>query len=186
MAADTEEPAWLTFWRAGQLSLTDALRRFDCLSSVTLDDVVGQWRGKSLPTGHPLDRLLEGLGWYGKAFESLDRVHPLLFCLAPGHVVPVEPALMPLHLALRWPALAHSRATRIAFRVLLPALRGRRHAARLRTCDFRGQRSAAMIYAGQPIIDHFRHVDADRLIGLMEHSGMQRPFFFLLTRDGRN
>ena len=40
-----------------------------------------------------------------------------------------------------------------------------------------------MIYDRQPIVDHFRKVDSDRVLGLMEMRGMERPFFFLLTRD---
>ena len=40
-----------------------------------------------------------------------------------------------------------------------------------------------MIYDRQPIADHFRRIDGDRVLGLMEMGGMERPFFFLLTRD---
>ena len=47
---------------------------------------------------------------------------------------------------------------------------------------FRGKHSAAMIYDRKPIIDYFRKIDDDRVLGLMEMRGMERPFFFLLTR----
>jgi hypothetical protein len=40
-----------------------------------------------------------------------------------------------------------------------------------------------MIYDRQPIVDHFRRIDSDRVLGLMEMRGMERPYFFLLTRD---
>ena len=40
-----------------------------------------------------------------------------------------------------------------------------------------------MIYDRQPIVDHFRRIDDDRVLGLMEMRGMERPFFFLLTRE---
>ena len=85
--------------------------------------------------------------------------------------------------ALPRDAAARGRLARAAFVALRPALRARRHAAVLRVRDFRGRRSAAIVYAGQPITDHLRRVDAGRVVGLMERSGMARPFFFLLTCD---
>ena len=56
-------------------------------------------------------------------------------------------------------------------------------AARPRAKDFRKKRSAATIYDRLPIVDHFRRIDNDRVLGLMEMRGMGRPYFFLLTRD---
>ena len=40
-----------------------------------------------------------------------------------------------------------------------------------------------MIYDRQPIVDHFRRIENDRVLGLMEMRGMERPYFFLLARD---
>ena len=40
-----------------------------------------------------------------------------------------------------------------------------------------------MSYARKPITDHFRRIDEDRLLGLMAMRGMERPYFFLLTRE---
>jgi hypothetical protein len=177
------EPAWVSHWRASGLSTADALSGFDTLPGAEPDDVIGRWRGESLSTGHPLDGLLEELGWHGKANEDLDRVHPLLFRSRSGHTTPVEPALMPARIALTWPALARSWPVRAAFAVLRPVLQTRRHAAKLRTRECRGKHGAAIVYKGQPIVDHLRRIDADRLLGLMERIGMERPFFFLLTRD---
>ncbi|WP_038549164.1 GXWXG domain-containing protein [Corynebacterium glyciniphilum] len=34
--------------------LTAALSRFDALPAVTVDELVGRWRGTEIPTGHPL------------------------------------------------------------------------------------------------------------------------------------
>lgn len=177
------EPAWIPSWRTGGLSTADALSCFDALPGVEPDDVIGRWRGESLSTGHPLDGLLEALGWQGKALEGSDRVHPLLFRSPSGRATPVEPALMPTRIALMWPTLARSWPVRAAFASLRPALRARRHAARLRTREYRGRHSAAIVYNGQPIVDHLRRVDANRVLGLMERRGMEQPFLFLLTRD---
>jgi hypothetical protein len=135
-----------------------------------------------LPTGHPLDGVLESLGWYGKAFESAGRVHPLLFRTRSGAIIPLDPRFMPVTVAIRWPALAGSAPVRMIFAAVRPLLRTDHPAARLRAMDFRGRRSAAMIYDRKPITDHFRKIDDDRVLGLMAMRGMELPYFFLLAR----
>ncbi|HVG47977.1 MAG TPA: GXWXG domain-containing protein [Rubellimicrobium sp.] len=165
------------------MTTAEALARFDALPGLDPQDLVGAWRGQTLSTGHPLDGLLEALGWHGKLVESPDRVHPLLFRLRSGRVVPMEPALMPTPVALRWPRLARSAPTRAAFAVLGPLLRARGPAAKLALREVRGHRSAALVYDSQPITDYLRLADEDRVVGLMERKGMAAPFFFLLTRE---
>ena len=171
-------------WSAGPSGDADALSCFDSLTGLEPEFMIGRWRGAGLPTAHPLDGVLEALGWYGKAFESVDRVHPLLFRARSGGVIPLDPTFMPVRVALRWPALAKSAPVRAAFAAGRPFLRAHHSAAKLRAENFRGKRSAAMIYDRQPIADHFRRIDDDRVLGLMEMGGMERPFFFLLTRLG--
>jgi hypothetical protein len=39
-----------------------------------------------------------------------------------------------------------------------------------------------MIYDRQPIVDHFRRIDAVRLLGLMQARSAS-PYFFLLTAE---
>jgi hypothetical protein len=156
--------------------------RFDRLRPVDTMTLRGRWRGRSLPTGHPLDGLLERLGWWGKAFESEDRVHPLLFHTDAGPAA-IDPAWLPTALALRWPGLAGSAAIRRGFAALRPLLRARRPGARLAALPFRGRTSAAMIYLRQPIVDHFRRAADGCVVGLMERRGMA-PFFFMLERAG--
>lgn len=174
----SSEPGWLRRWRRGGLSRGEALARFDALPSVSPEEMLGDWRGVGLPTDHPLDGLLERLGWQGKRFRSADDADPLVF--RPG--IALDPRLMPVGLALRWPRLAGSPVTRAAFRLALPLCRTRRPAARLATVGFRGTASAAMIYDRQPIIDHFRSIDASRVLGLMEMRHAD-PYFFLLARE---
>jgi hypothetical protein len=144
---------------------------------------MGLWRGQSLPTGHPLDGLLEALGWYGKAIQGPNHVHPLLFCSPSGRVRPLEPSLMPTAVALRWPSFARSLAVRLVFAAAGPILEARSPGASLAPRDFRGRRSAALVYKRQSITDHLRSLDANRVIGLMDRKGMDNPFFFLLTRE---
>lgn len=180
------EPPWLAAWHAGRVSTDEAISRFDSRPGLEPANLVGLWRGQSLPTGHPLDGLLEALGWYGKAIQSPDHVHPLLFSSPSGRVRPLDPSLMPTAVALRWPGFARSLAVRLVFAAAGPILQASRPGARLTLRDFRGKRSAAIIYKRQPIIDHLRSLDANRVIGLMERKGMDRPFFFLLTREAEH
>ena len=154
---------------------------FDSLAAVRPEDMIGEWRGTELPSGHPLDGLLVAYGWYGKRFTDHDRVDPLLFEGA-GAVRAVDPARLPLGLALALPHIVRTSAARTIFRLLLPALATDRPGARLRSMEHRGVITAAMIYDAQPIIDHFRRVDEDRLLGLMDLRPTPAPFFFLLTR----
>ncbi|MEI2670988.1 MAG: DUF4334 domain-containing protein [Marmoricola sp.] len=139
----------------------EALAFFDSLDALPADSLRGRWRGRGLNTGHPMDGLLESTGWYGKQFDDLDSVHPLLFEVG-GEIYPIEPqAKMPVDVT--------KRATR--------------HRARLRNIEHRGVVTAAMIYDGQPIIDLFRQLSPNTLLGLMDARGMNEPYFFILTRD---
>jgi len=176
-------PGWLEDWSSGAADCANPLSCFDSLPGLEPELMIGRWRGAGLPTGHPLDGVLEALGWYGKAFESADRVHPLLCRTRSGAVIPLDPTFMPVGIALRWPALARSAPVRMAFAAGRRLLRSNRSAASLQAVTFRGKRSAAMIYDRQPIVDHFRRIDDGRVLGLMEMRGMERPFFFLLSRD---
>jgi len=42
--------------------------------------------------------------------------------------------------------------------------------------------SAAMVYDAQPIVDHFRKVDNNRVMGAMVIDGDDRVYFFELER----
>jgi hypothetical protein len=44
----------------------DAVKIFDGLEPVTLDFMIGRWKGYEIATGHAMDGLLEPTGWYGK------------------------------------------------------------------------------------------------------------------------
>ncbi len=65
---------------------------------------------------------------------------------------------------------------------LKPAIRTKKHRARLRAVEHRGVVTAAMVYDHLPIIDVFRRVDADTLLGVMDLRGAE-PYFFILQRD---
>lgn len=162
-------------------SLQEALAVFDSLPPISLEAMIGNWRGGGLATGHPLDGLLEAYGWHGKRFTSPDDVDPLVFAAGRGKTVALDPRYLPVALvcALRphrwsWTAGVFALASRL--------IRTRQPTARLRMIEHRGMTSAAMIYDRQPIVDHFREVEPSLLMGLMDLRGMP-PFFFTLRRE---
>jgi hypothetical protein len=159
-----------------------ALAFFDTLPPADVDALAGRWRGSGLPTGHPLDGVLEALGWVGKRFDGVHDAHPLVFTAPGGGPFAVDPAFVPLPLVLRCAPLLRRPGVARVVRALLPLARTRRPRARLRTVVHRGVATAAMTYDALPVDDAFRAVDDDTLVGLMEARGMERPFFFVLRR----
>jgi hypothetical protein len=169
------------------LTTAQALDLFDRLPPVDEPYMLGRWRGSGMPTGHPLDGLLEAYRWWGKEFESAEVVHPLLFERKDGQPVRVNPALLGAGLGLVGRApLPRSPALARVFQMLLGVpglLRTTRPRARLRMLEFRGLCSASMVYDQWPIIDVFRRMGDDQVLGLMDARDMAQPFFFQLTRD---
>ena len=161
----------------------DALAFFDSLPAVALDELTGSWRGGGVPTGNPLDGMLERYGWYGKRFDSVDGAHPLVVGDDPGHLLSVNPALIPIGLMVGVPRLVNTPVAARIFRLLRPLLRTCKPAARLRMTEYRGVLTATMIYDAVPINDAFRKVDDDTLLGVMDLRGLEEPFVFTLRRD---
>lgn len=162
-------------------STDEALAYFDSLQPVTIDQLRGRWRGSELPTGHPLEGLLERYGWYGKEFIDAETVHPLLFQDAGGEIVSIDPRKVPMTVAPHVPRFAGAVARR-ALSVLDPVIGTTKPRARLRNVEYRGKVSATMIYDHLPINDVFRRVDDDTVLGVMDRRGDEQPFFFVLRR----
>lgn len=165
----------------GEATTEEALALFDRLEAVEADSMWGTWRGGGLQTSHPMDGMLEAYSWYGKQFIDGESVHPLLFEDGGGQVFAVEPTRLPMGLALRV-RMPKGRAARWLFRALKLLLRTRRCGARLRMMEYRGKVSATMVYDRLPILDAFRQVDENTLLGVMDLKGMEQPFFFVLRR----
>jgi len=161
-----------------------AFQLFDALEPVTAAFMTGCWRGEGFPTGHALDGALEAYGWWGKRFDGPEAVHPLLFARRGGGTLALNPLWMApaLRWLDRWP-LPKSPAIGRALQWLLPLLSTRRPRARLREMAHRGRVSAAMVYDQLPIIDVFRRMDDDTVLGLMDQKGSARTFFFVLRRQ---
>jgi hypothetical protein len=161
-----------------------ALAFFDSLPPAELADLPGAWRGRGVPTGHPLDGMLERFGWHGKRFESTEEAHPLVFTGRNSVLVSVDPARIPIGMVVRVPGLVNTAFVARLFRLGLPLLRTRKPAAQLRMTEHRGVLTATMIYDALPINDIFRKAGQDTLLGLMDLRGMEEPFFFILRREG--
>lgn len=58
-------------------------------------------------------------------------------------------------------------------------------AATLRLVRYRGVSTATMVYDRHPIFDHFRKLDDDLVLGVMDRKGDAFPLFFYLRRLGR-
>ena len=157
---------------------------FDGLETVSAAELVGLWEGRCVPTGHPMDGVLENLGWFGKRFNADLSADPLLFRFRFGarRLTPVDPSLIPVDWAFRFHRFGRTRLARNLFSHLARHLRARGPAARLRAVRFRDVTSAAMVYDGQPIIDHFRKIDDDAVLGAMSIHGKERHYFFRLDR----
>lgn len=165
------------------MDTASALAWFDTLPAVTIDDLLGAWRGRGVPTGHPLDGLLERFGWHGKRFASADDAHPLVFAKPDGTRFEVDPAFVPMALVARHPRWFARGLVARAFRAGSALVRTTAPRARLRMTEYRGVVSATMIYDALPVNDVFRRVDDDTRLGLMDLRGMAQPFFFTLHRE---
>src|SRR5688500_7270350 len=133
--------------------------------------MTGRWRGSGLPTGSPLDGLLESYGWYGKEFLDAETVHPLLFRDRAGRPRPVDPGKLPVGLLRDRPGLTRAGIARAAFGGVRLLLYTDKPRARLRTVEHRGVVTAAMVYDALPIIDVFRRVDSNTVLGVMDLRG---------------
>jgi hypothetical protein len=156
---------------------------FDRLPAIGVPDLVGRWRGSGLPTGSPLDGLLEAYGWWGKDVVDAETVHPLLFAGRRGEPRAVTPAPAPLWLLRTRPGMLHAGVVRRLFPLVRPLVTTSRPAARVRTITHRGVLTAALVYDALPVIDVFRRVADDVLLGLMDMRGLDAPFAFVLRRE---
>lgn len=174
----------LTRLRAGT-SLDEALAFYDSLPAAPIPLISGWWSGSSVPTGNPLDGLLEAYGWAGKRFDGPDGAHPLVFD-GPRGRFSVNPAAVPLGFLLRFHRPLHHPVVAGLARRILPAARTFRPKARLRMMAYRGVVTATMSYDALPINDHVRLIDDHTLLGAMDCRGLPQPFLFLLEKSDRH
>lgn len=132
---------------ATPVPVAEAHALFDAAGAVACDEMLGEWDGGVIVTGHPGEQQLGALGWAGKTFRGADDVDPIVCRTADGG------------------------------REANPVL----GAASLRAVEHRGVVTATMVYDKHPVFDHFRRVDEDTVLGLMDRKG-DAPLFFWLRR----
>ncbi|MCG5432940.1 DUF4334 domain-containing protein [Mycobacterium sp. MYCO198283] len=71
----------------GRDELTDAEldEYWSTLTPVTIDDMIGEWRGGEFHTGHPANGFMNRLNWFGKTFVSATDAKPLVCLDADGN-----------------------------------------------------------------------------------------------------
>lgn len=107
----------------GPIAMTEAeaLALFDSLASCPVATLRGRWAGREVLTGGPLDGALANVSWYGKQFDGIHAVHPLMVRDRAGHPFALKPSAVPMRLishpipAPRWiPRLAPRLVTALA------------------------------------------------------------------------
>lgn len=161
------------------------LEEFRRLPPIQPRELVGLWKGHGLSAGHPFDGVLENLGWFGKRFTPDMRADALLFCSSERRLTAIDPKWIPLQLALRFHGIGRMGIARNLFSYLKHRLRARGPVASLKAIVFSGVESAAMVYDDQPIVDYFRRIDEEKVMGAMTIRDDERIYFFELERvDG--
>lgn len=136
-------------------------------------------------SGGALDGALANVSWYGKQFDGVNAVHPLMVRDIHGRPFALNPAAVPMRM-ISHPIRAPRWVPRVAPRamtLLKPILRARDYGADLTATTFRGVDTAAMAYRDRPVLDVFRLLDEHTVLGLMDYPGMTEPCFFVLQRD---
>lgn len=163
------------------LSTDDALKVFDELEAVDCDFMLGRWKGREVMTGHPMDGILELVGWHGKYFINVNNVHPLIFYRNTSQLFSVNPITMPLGL-MKY-NLPKLKLYKPLLKIIRPLIQTQKGKARLRMLEHRGKVSASMCYDQLPINDCFRKLDNDSVLSVMDQKGSPTPYFFILERD---
>ena len=155
----------------------EAFEFFDSLEPVCEADMIGAWSGSELTTGHPMEGLLPLSGWHGKRFESNEHVFPLVMRGSNGVLFNLNPATMNYSIP--------RSLTPIVMKIFKPLISMDKSAARLRSVEHRGVVTSAMLYDALPIIDIFRKVDDNTLLGVMDfkNEDAAASYFFVLVRE---
>ena len=161
----------------------EILKFYDTLDIVELDMMNGVWRGSEIPSNHPMYGALENFNWYGKEFEDEDNVHPLLFENKKGDIYKISPSKLLIGTDLNI-ALSRNKIVQKIFPIFKGIFKTKKSQARIRMVKYRGKLSAAMLYDRVPIIDVFRKIDENTVIGVMDFKGplKEKGYFFILER----
>lgn len=156
----------LELLRAGKTSGAELDDYFDSLTPASIDFMIGTWAAPEHPAAPN--------GYYGMRFTDADTVDPLLIRTADGNDVFAADPVKAFPLMLQWTTNLSDHAD---------SVRTDEPTGRLRMVEFRGIVSATMIYDRQPVLDHFRKIDDNTVLGAAENRGFSGAGFFALHRD---
>lgn len=139
--------------RTGKIADAELDEFWETLAPMTLDGMIGEWKGGEFDTGHRMNGQLEKARWFGKTFKSVNDVQPLVCLDVDGNKFSnVEMGKGEASLWLE---------------------------------EFRGEVTATMVYDGQPVHDHFKKIDDDAVMGIMNGKRVLdngRYYYFFLER----
>jgi hypothetical protein len=139
--------------RTGEIADAELDAFWATLEPVTIDFLIGEWKGGEFQTGHKANGFMNRLNWFGKTFHSAADAKPLVCLDADGNKFSNTEAM--------------------------------KGEASLWMEEFRGEVTASMVYDGRPVHDHFKKVDDDTLLGIMNGKGAldgTRYLYFWLER----
>ena len=192
---NSEQKDFITRMQTIGVTQAEAFGFYDSLEPVSAKFMFGVWNGSECRTGHIMDGMLTIAPWYGKAFMSTEKVHPLVFedksgkkyCVDPRKVFRYieEPAIMKL--LTKFTQKVDTGKLSFDSHKLDPVFKAYKTVkskARLREIRYRGAVTAAMIYDDLPIIDIFRKIDDTTVLGVMDVKGKmeKKGYFFLLQK----
>lgn len=149
----------------------ELLALFDQLKPISFETLKGEWTGGWFETGHPAGRWMKEIRWVGAAFRSPHDIDPIIARGDDGKKKVLD----------EW---GHAKVSRFPAHPHLFAESELTNAPiQLFEAKFRGLVSAVVVYDKHPIVDYFRSVNDDFVMGLMERtewrdSGLS--FFYLL------
>lgn len=133
-----------------------------------------------------MDGLLTLAPWFGKRFSDRENVDPLIMQDRRGRLYRVNPdALLKYADAAAALSFRPRNFDPHKFDAFMKLFRTGKSKARLRQVEYRGVSTAAMVYDHLEIIDVFRKVDDDTLLGVMDFKGKMhdKGYFFVLQRQ---
>ncbi|MBM7541837.1 DUF4334 domain-containing protein [Amphibacillus cookii] len=159
----------------------EAFAWFDQLETVNSADILGLWKGIEIKTGHPLEGVLSASNWFGKRFINEEQVYPLVCLKNDGTLYNVNPWLLPLDLPIdKLPSIS----IKLGMKLFRPLLATDKSSARIRMTNYRDKTSASLIYDDKAIIDVFRKIDNQTLLGVMDFKTrkVDKSYFFVLKK----
>ncbi len=155
---------------------------FDTLEEADINMMQGSWIGGQIYAGnHPLADLFDIVGWRGKEFVDENNVHPLVFNGRKGDIFKVNPDIVPYVFPYK---LIPNLFLKLFVFLAKPLISTKKSKAVIRMIEDRGVITCAMMYDNKQIIDIFRKVDNNTVMGYMYIKNLNSDtFFFSLCRE---